>query len=140
MKRLKDGNILVKARVLRISSAIQATKVAVREAADQHRRRRRMVGNGGIVGGPPREREALVQGNRPPVERVSNEGSRNLGMIDTQAINKKVGKAAQGLWKMMGNAAQVAKNHLDMEVWLANLEMRWRGPFIQFWGCDIVMP
>eukprot|EP01084_Bolivina_argentea_P278991 476879_1 len=111
VKRLKGGNILVKARVVRVSTAIQVTKKAIREAVAQyHRSRRRMAENGGI-----QRREMVEQGN-PSVERGSNEGSRYLGVIDTtQAINKKFGKAAQGLWKMMGNAAQMARNHLDME-------------------------
>ncbi len=113
VKRLKGGNILVKARVVRVNTATQATKKAIREAvAQQYRSRRRMAENGGI-----QHRETVEQGN-PSVERGLNESSRSLGVIDTtQAINKKLGKAAQGLWKMMGNAAQMAKNHLDMEVW-----------------------
>ncbi len=123
VKRLKGGNILVKARVVRVSTAIQVTKKAIREAVAQHRRsRRRMAENGGI-----QRREMVEQGN-PSVERGSNEGSRYLGVIDTtQVINKKFGKAAQGLWKMMGNAAQMARNHLDMEVW-------------QKFGSDMVSP
>ncbi len=115
VKRLKSRNILVKARVLRISTAIQATKVAVREASTQYRGLRQVVTRSGVVVGRPQEREILDQRNLP-VDRASNEGSRSPGVIDGQAINKKVGMAAQGLWKMMGNAAQMAKNHLDMEV------------------------
>ncbi len=121
MKRLKGGNILVNARVVRVSTAIQVTKKAAREAVSRHHRsRRRMAENGGT------QRREKFEQSTPSVGRGSNEDCRNLGVADTtQGINKKFGKAAQGLWKMVGNAAQMAKNHLDMEVW-------------QVWKCDIV--